>query len=120
MATDKAIKIESAIADRDFLLADSLLSNIYFSLMIKRGDWWIAPEFGSLFHTLRTFEKNVLQQAERFAKSATKWIIDTGRASKIDFFVRRSIQNQDRLEIHVLATKKDGSEVKFETFYSVV
>lgn len=101
----------------------NLRNNIYLSLMIKRGDWFQNPDFGSRLHLLQR-AKNTEQTAalaEEYCKEALQWLIDTGRATRIDVISERDrLQDLHRLRLNIAVTRADGGRVEFTTFVEVV
>ena len=104
-----------------FEKADNIMNNIYLSIMVEKGSFFVNPEFG---RRKRTGLKNI----DRFAallvedcKEALQWIIDMGRAVKFDISTERDrIQDMNRLKLLIEATQADGRIVSFETFVEVV
>jgi len=99
---------------------DSLLANVYTSLMIKQGTWFRDLEFGSRLHLLAR-AKNTEQTAalaEEYAKEALQWLITAKKATTIDVQAMRS--GLDRLQLLVSVTKANGQTIAFEIFTEVV
>lgn len=99
----------------------NILNNIYLSLMVKKGSFFQNPDFGSRLHILKKNTDRNEALAVEYCKEALQWLIDTGRASKIDIYTERDrTQNLNRLKLLVEATKADGDVVTFWTFLEVV
>jgi len=59
--------------------------------------------------------------AKEYCKEALQWLIDTGKARKIEIFTERDVlQDMHRLKLLVQVTQADGRQVEFETFLEVV
>ncbi|KAF0145126.1 MAG: phage protein gp46 [Nitrospirae bacterium] len=104
-----------------FNKADNIMNNIFLSLSVKKGSFFQNPDFGL---DLPSRAKNTAQTAalieERF-RQALRWLLDTGRATKIDVYSERDrLQDLNRLKVLVEATQADGRKVSFETFAEVV
>lgn len=101
----------------------NLMNNIYLSLAVKKGSWFQDLNFGSRLHLLQR-AKNTEQTAaltEEYCKEALQWLIDTGRAKKIEVYSERDrLQDLHRLKLLVVVTKMDGEPVSFDTFVEVV
>ena len=101
----------------------NLKNNIYLSLMVKKGSWFQDLNFGSRLHLLQR-AKNTEQTAalaEEYCKEALQWLIDTGRATKMEITSERDRpQDLHRLKLIVAVTKADGDQVAFTTFVEVV
>jgi phage gp46-like protein len=122
---DFAIEIAtdgSAGGEMTFEKAEDIMNNIYLSLMVRRGSWFQNPDFGSRLHLL-TRAKNTAQTqalAEDYYREALQWLIDCGRATKIEVYTERNpSENLYRLKVQVTVTQADGNEVTFETFQEV-
>jgi phage gp46-like protein len=91
--------------------------------MVKRGSWFQNPEFGSRLHLLQRAKntEKTAALAEEYCKEALEWLIDTGRATRIDVHTQRDrTQDLHRLKFIVEVTQADGRQVSFGTFVEVV
>jgi phage gp46-like protein len=101
--------------------ATDLYNNVYLSLMISRGSWFANPAFGSRFHLLKKNVPRAAALAEEYAREALQWLLDTGRARKIEVNAERDPgQDLNRLKLEVRVTAKDGRPLVFERFIEVV
>lgn len=102
-----------------FALTEEIGNNIYLSLMVGKGSWPFAPSFGSRLHLL-TREK-ALERMERIAKEyceeALKWIIDQGRAEKID--VTTELDKDGMGMKCLIEATQQGRKVTYEHFVKV-
>lgn len=118
---DFAIVMNNGQAEMTFDKAQDIFNNIYLSLVIKKGSWWVDPEFGMRD---RGRMKNTEQNARLVRQDcleALQWLLDIGRASAIEVTVERDrTEDLHRLKILVEATKANGTKVTFETFKEVV
>ena len=122
---DFAIATSGIDADMTFDKAQNgnLLNNIYLSLMIRKGSFFQSPAFGSRLHLLHRAKLTSRTEAlaVEYCREALQWIIDTGRASKIDIQTEiDKLQNPHRLKVLIEATKAGGGLVTFETFVEVI
>lgn len=120
---DFKIEIDGATADMTFEKADTIMNNIYLSLMIPRGSFFQNPDFGSRLHLLLRAKNtaNTEMLAKEYCKEALQWITDTGKAKKIEVITERDrTQDLHRLKVLIRATQADGQQVTFETFLEVI
>jgi phage gp46-like protein len=120
---DFKIMTEDAVGQMTFDKADNILNNIFLSLMVPKGSFFQAPDFGSRLHLLKRAKntEKTAALAEEYCKEALQWLIDTGRAKKIEVFSQRDrLQDLNRLKLLVEVTQADGRQVSFETFVEVV
>lgn len=112
----------SAKGEMTFDKAENIMNNIYLSLMVRRGSWFQNPDFGSRLHLI-TRMKNTARTAalaEEYCREALEWLIEIGRATKIEVYTERNPdENRYRLKVRVIVTQSDGKEVTFETFEEV-
>lgn len=120
---DFKILTEDAVGQMTFDKSDSIMNNVFLSLMIEKGSFFQNPDFGSRLHLLKRAKntEKTAALAEEYCKEALQWLIDTGRAKKIEVFTQRDrIQDLNRLKLLVEVTQADGRQVSFETFVEVV
>lgn len=120
---DFGLKTDGITADMTFEKADSILNNIYLSLMIPRGGFFQNPDFGSRLHLLLRAKNtaNTETLAKAYCEEALQWLINTGKAGKIEVFTERDMaENINRLKLLVRVTQTDGQQIEFETFLEVV
>ncbi len=120
---DFKIMTEDAIGQMTFDKADNIFNNVFLSLMIEKGSFFQNPEFGSRLHLLKRTKntEKTVALAEEYCKEALQWLIDAGRAKKIEVFTQRDrLQDLNRLKLLVEVTQADGRQVSFETFVEVV
>ncbi len=104
-----------------FNKADNIMNNIYLSLMVEKGSFFQNPDFG--FNRPKR-EKNTEKTAALFeerARQALQWMLETGRAIKIDVSSERDrLQDLNRLKLLIEVTQADGQKVPYETFVEVI
>lgn len=102
-----------------FVLTEDVMNNIYLSLKIRKGSWPFAPEFGSRLYLLQR-EKAVGRMervAREYCNEALKWIIDKGRAERIEVTTELDRGNM-RMKCLIEATQK-GTKILYEHFVEV-
>ena len=115
---DFKIETESGVPQMTFEKADNIMNNIYFSLAIAKGSFFMDPDFGHRFNEVRKNTPGAPAQVRDYAKEALQWLIKTGRAKKIDVLTERD--GWERILIKVEVTQADGRELIFDTYYEVV
>ena len=118
---DYKIIIDGINADMSFEKDDTILNNIWISPNIIRGSFFQDPEFGlrSLARAKNTDDTERL--AKEYILEALQWIIDIGRAEKIDVTTQKdTTQDLYRLKVLIEATQTNGRKVTFETFLEVI
>ena len=99
------------------------MNNIYLSLIVRRGSFFQNTDFGSRLHLLKRAKntEKTAALAEEYCKEALQWLIDTGRATKINVYTQRDrLQDLNRLKLLAEVTQADGRQVSFETFVEVI
>jgi len=114
---------DATVGRMTFDPAGDIMNNVYLSLVVKRGSWFQNPEFGSrlhLLHRAKNTEKTAAL-AEEYCREALQWLLDVGRATKVDVHTERDrSQDLHRLKLLVEVTQADGRTVSFGTFVEVV
>jgi phage gp46-like protein len=73
------------IVKGDLSLSNDMMNNLYFSISIRKGSWFYDPSFGSNLHLLKPKAVADLPvRAKEYCEEALQWLIDSGRADKID------------------------------------
>ncbi|GFO67874.1 hypothetical protein GMLC_14530 [Geomonas limicola] len=118
---DFAIAMKSGTADMTFDKSRDIFNNIYLSLSIKQGSWWLDPSFGLKDRGRLKNTEATARLVKGDCEQALQWIIDNGRAKTIEVSTERDrSQDLNRLKMLVLATQADGRTVTFEKFMEVV
>lgn len=60
-----------------------LRSDVFFSLSIKRGQWFADLNFGSRLHTIKKLTDPNILLAHQYCLEALQWLQQTGRATSI-------------------------------------
>lgn len=115
----------TAIGEMTFDEAEdgNMMNNIFCSLMIPKGSWFMNPSFGSRLHLLqraKNTEKTANLAAE-YCKEALQWLIDCGKATAVDVSVERdTTSDTGRLKAIVEVTKATGETTSFATWVDVI
>lgn len=112
---------ENGAVDISFDKAETIINNLYLSLMVIENTFFQNPGFG--MPDMRR-KKNLETNAEEFkqrAAAATKWIVDMGRAAAITFETELDKRRDPhRLKYRCCAVQADGREISFEKYLEVV
>lgn len=103
--------------------AETIFNNVYLSLMLRKGSFFAAPDFGSRLHLLHRAKNTARTEllAREYCREALQWLLDTGRATAVEVFAERDRQqNLNLLKLLVEVTQTDGRELTFQTFVEVV
>lgn len=114
---------DATVGQMTFDPAGNIMNNVYLSLVVRRGSWFQNPDFGSRLHLLERAKntQKTAALAEEYCREALQWLIDTGRATKIDVHTERDrSQDLHRLKLLVEVTQADGRTVSFDRFVEVV
>jgi phage gp46-like protein len=114
---------DATVGRMTFDPAGDIMNNVYLSLVVKRGSWFQNPDFGSRLHLLQRAKntEKTAALAEEYCREALQWLIDTGRATKVDVHTERDrSQDLHRLKLLVEVTQADGRTVSFDRFVEVV
>lgn len=97
----------------------SLKDEIWFSLHLRRGDFYQNPERGSDLHTLRRGKATTATtgKAESMAKRALQWLLDAGRITSL--LVSAAFVEPQKLQLSIRAVGADGEPVELTTFVPV-
>jgi phage gp46-like protein len=121
---DFALNIDSrGQAAMTFDKAETIVNNVYLSLMVRKGSFFYDPAFGSRLHELQR-EKDTAgtpRKAEDYCREALQWLLDSGKATKVDVYTEWDVaQVPRRLKALIEVTTANGPVVPFSTFIDVV
>ena len=122
---DFRINIEqgTGLGAMTFEKADTILNNIYLSLIVRKGSFFQNTDFGSRLHLLKRAKntEKTAAIAEEYCKEALQWLLNIGRATKINVYSERDrLQDLNRLKLLIEVTQSDGRQISFQTFTEVV
>ena len=120
---DFLVETVDGLGEMTFTKAEDIRNNVFLSLVVRRGSFFQNPGFGSRLHLLKRAKNTVktAQLAVEYAKEALQWLLDTGRAKKIEVTAERDVtQDLHRLKLLVEATQGNERKVTFSTFVEVV
>jgi len=109
-------------AGMSFDKAEDITNNIFLNLNVRRGSFFLNPDFGSRLYLLQqgVLTDRTLKLAEEYTREALQWLLDTGRATAVEVAAERHETDLHRLNLHVQVTQADGREISFDTVVEVV
>ncbi|MBI5550754.1 MAG: phage GP46 family protein [Desulfobacterales bacterium] len=120
---DYQLTIDGVAADMSWERSDSIINNLWLSLMVPLGGFFAAPAFGSRLHLLRRekLTPRTVALARQYCLEATRWLIDLGRATQIEVeAIADHTAATGRVLLKISAVQADGRTVTFSTFIEVV
>jgi phage gp46-like protein len=118
--TDFTIDIQGQGALMSYEKSDSLKNNIFLSIRIARGTFFVKPDFGSRLHQIKKITPQNIELAAAYCKEALKWLITAGRLASVDVQAWRDEEIPTRIKFYIAAKRPDGSTLEYELFHSVV
>ena len=111
--------IEAGTAQMSWDKADDITGNIYFSLNIVPGTMFNLPDFGLKLSDIKKITTANITLIHQRITNALQWLIDVGKATKIDVLVERDQTDLNRINIKVEAKQADGTELAYSEFKEV-
>lgn len=97
--------------------ADELANAVILSLLVRRGSFFIDPNFGSRLHEITTLSDSNVVLSRQYAAECLDWLRTTNRVSRI--VVSASRAPGGRLNITVTLARRGIGDVIYETFFKV-
>jgi phage gp46-like protein len=98
--------------------ADTLLNAVLLSLHIKRGSFFLNPDFGSRLHELKSTSSPDVALAKQYALESLEWLITVKKITTLDIIVtpgrngrlhfKITINTRNMVETIVEMTRKTG------------
>jgi phage gp46-like protein len=108
------------VGQMTFEPSTDICNNIYLSLSIERGAWFLNTDFGlRRRQRMKNTEQNAALLREDI-KDALQWLLDTGKATKITVQSELDAEDIYRLNMAIEVTQADGRIVPFKYFTEVV
>ena len=118
----KLTTTDGLTASMSFDKAEDITNNIFLSLNVRRGSFFMNPDFGSRLYLLMqgVLNDRTLTLAKEYTREALQWLLDTGRATAVEVTAERHETDLHRINLHVQVTQADGRDISFETFFEVI
>lgn len=100
--------------------AEDLLTHVILSLAVRYGDFFQLPEFGSKLYTITKITDKSLNLAKQYIEEALQWLLDTSKAESITVLVERDIVDRSRMNIRVQVEERDGNQITYDTYHTLV
>ena len=97
----------------------NIATNIYTSLMIKKGSLFNTPSFGLDLSDIKKVTATNIKLIETRLRDALQWLIDIGKAKTINVIVERDSLDRSRINYKVEAVQADGIPVIVSYFRTV-
>jgi phage gp46-like protein len=115
---DKEIFTINDEIDMNYALADSLKSNVFYSIMLPFNT--VVDNFGSRLHEIKKNNQDGRNMAVLYINQCLQWLIDTNRATKIDVTVEENKIVKSRIDILIAVSKSDKKQIVYKLYYDVV
>lgn len=114
---DYLINIDSMNRFRmTFDAVTDIRNNILLSLSVKKGSFFLIPEFGSRLHEITSNSISDLNLAAAYAKESLLWMIKTSKLTKNDVY---SVKMNDGIELNIVATSLNGNIVPYTYYHRI-
>lgn len=115
---DFKITIEGVAGAFTFEKADTVINNIFLSLSIPVGSFFLLPKFGSRLDLLKKgkLTPGVIASVPGLVKEALQWMLDLGRLKSVETL---TAPDQNRLNVRIVCTDVGGRKIEFKTFFEV-
>ena len=97
----------------------TIATDLLLSTLVPKGSFFFNPDFGLRALPIKDTDQNMALIPDYFKESA-KWLIDAGRAKKIDVLAERDDSERGRIDVQVSATQANDLPVSFDTFVGVI
>ena len=97
--------------------ASDMRNNILLSLHVKKGAFFLDPDFGSRLHEVQSLSVADIALAQQYAAESLAWLIKIGRAKTVSISAARE---GIYLRLNIVVVRSDNSPASYETYYRVV
>ena len=98
--------------------ADEVRNAVLLSLKIRRGAWFMNPDFGSRLHEINTLSDANVALAARYGAECLEWMKTVRLARSVS--VSATQFRGGILLLNTQIIRMDKTEVNYETFFKVV
>lgn len=103
--------------------ADSLRNNVYLSLTIALGSWWLNPSFGHRLGEIKKLTEGVENRVDQFIRLALNWLVIAGRIPSTPESIVTDIEiakPNNRILYSLTVTAGNGPDVTIKGFVIVI
>ncbi|MBN1130393.1 MAG: phage GP46 family protein [Chitinispirillaceae bacterium] len=105
---------------KNFRVIDDCRNNLVMSVAVAQASFWAAPSFGSRSRDVRKIAADAAEEIAAHIRSATRWLVDSGRCRAVDVMVEEDTNEPGRMNVEVTGRQADGRNVPFTTFLRVI
>ena len=109
----------NGIGQLTFTKNTDIRTDVWLSLMIKKGSWFVNPEFGCELFKIKKVTNSNLMLVKEYCLAALEWLIVTSRASSTDCTVVRDPRTYNRYAIDLTVTQANGIKLFYQLFSDV-
>ncbi|HEX2958918.1 MAG TPA: hypothetical protein VHO70_18935 [Chitinispirillaceae bacterium] len=95
---------------------NSILNNIILSLQVKRGSFFLLPDFGSRLHEITDTADSSLALSQAYGLEALGWLVRIGRVRNVEAVASR-IPEGIALEIDI--TQINGEPLSYTYYHRI-
>ena len=119
---DQRLTLHHGLPYQEQDAADHRFNNVYLSLVVERGSFFVNPAFGSRLHLLRRAKCTAATEAAvvDYCTEALQWLITAGRARAVAVQTERDLQTLGRINFTVTVTWADNVVTTYTSFVGVV
>lgn len=118
---DFAITTDQGLGLMSMKGGDSRFNNVYLSLEVAKGTFFLDPDFGLQLRPRAKNNDNTARLIRADILSALQWLLDTKRAAAIAVVMSRdTLNNKNILAASVTVTWADNSVTNYQKFVEVV
>lgn len=99
-----------------FNSVNDVRNNIILSLIVKRGSFFVDPNFGSQLHVLKNNSPESCNLAESYCKDAVKWMIKIGKLIQFDV---SATPFKNGIQLNCSAILPDRNIVNYDHFVRI-
>jgi phage gp46-like protein len=99
-----------------FDASNDIRNNILLSLHIKKGSFFLDPNFGSRDHEIKSTTQSDINLAIAYGKEALQWMQTANKVSKIEI---SAYSIKDKIYREITVTLPNGKIENYTTFFRV-
>jgi len=107
------------IGQLSFTKNTDLRTDIWLSIMTKKGSFFVNPDFGCEVYKIRKVTDSNLLLMKQYFEACLQWLITTGRATYVNADVVRDSTIYNRYDVTITVTQANGIVLYYELFSDV-